>query len=78
MKKLFALLLVSIMAFAAHAQEKVEVKKTTTPVQKVHNTVSKHKHYKGYKTKHKYASGAKHVKKVNTMTGEVKRKDKMD
>ncbi len=43
---------------ASFAQEKKKevkekVKKTSTIPQKVHNTFSKHKKYKGYKVKHK-------------------------
>ena len=75
MKKLFALLIVALsVAFTANAQEKekVEVKKTTTVVQKAKNPFTKNKKYKGYKVKHKHPYGRKHVKKVNTQTGEVK------
>ena len=77
MKKLFALVIVALsIAFTANAQEKekVAVKKTTTVPQKVMNPLRKHNRYKGYKVKHKYPSGHKHVKKVNTMKGEVKTK----
>ena len=35
------------------AQTEVKVTKTITPAQKVHNTFSRHKHYKGYKVKSK-------------------------
>ncbi len=78
MKKLLGLLLITVIGFSAQAQEKekTEVKATTTPAQKVHNTFSKHKHHKGYKVKHKYANGSKHIKKVDERTGEVKRKHK--
>jgi len=79
MKKIFALLCIAIgMAISTTAQTKTETKLTTTPAQKVHNTFSKNKKYKGYKTKTKYANGKKRVKKVNTMTGEVKTKEKQD
>ena len=62
------------MAFSVSAQKiKTEVKKTTTPVQKVHNTFHKHKHYKGYKVIHKNGDH-KSKKVVNTMTGETKTK----
>ena len=72
MKKLLVLLLCSFaLIFGAAAQTEVKVKKTTTPVQKVHNIVHRHKHYKGYKVKRKYASGRKTTKKVDTRTGEV-------
>jgi hypothetical protein len=73
-KSLMMMMLIFSIGFAASAQEmKTEVKKTTTPGQKVHNTFSKHKHYKGYKVKHK---NGKHKSKkvVNTMTGETKTK----
>ncbi len=52
MKKLFALVIVALsIAFTANAQEKekVEVKKTTTVVQKAKNPFTKNKKYKGYK-----------------------------
>ncbi len=77
MKKLLAIIIVALsFAFTATAQEKekVEVKKTTTIAQKAKNPFTKNKRYKGYKVKHKYPSGHKHVKKVNTTTGEVKTK----
>ena len=72
MKKLFLMLLVSIsIGFAAHAQdEQTKVKKTTTPVQKVHNTFSKRKHYKGYKVKHTH-NGHVTKHKVDKMNGKV-------
>ncbi|MEP6617393.1 MAG: hypothetical protein ABJA57_12475 [Ginsengibacter sp.] len=75
MKKLVLLLMISLtVGFAAKAQDdKDKVKKTSTPVQKVHNAVSEHKHYKGYKTKHKHG---KHTRKhkVDMKHGEVKNK----
>ena len=72
MKKLLVLFLFSFaIAFGASAQTEVKVKKTTTPVQKVHNATHRHKHYKGYKVKRKYASGHKTTRKVDTRTGEV-------
>ena len=72
MKKLFMLMLFSFaIAMGVQAQTEVKVKKTTTPVQKVHNAVHRHKHYKGYKVKRKYADGHKRTKKVDTRTGEV-------
>jgi hypothetical protein len=54
MKKLVLLMFVFVgFCFYANAQqEHVKVKKTTSAVQKVHNTFSKRKHYKGYKIKH--------------------------
>ena len=72
MKKLLVLMLFSIaFAVGANAQTEVKVKKTTTPVQKVHNVTHRHNHYKGYKVKRKYASGHKTTKKVDTRTGEM-------
>ncbi|MEP6713074.1 MAG: hypothetical protein ABJA37_11685 [Ferruginibacter sp.] len=75
MKKLLLMLLVSIsIAFAAKAQEvETKVKKTTTPVQKVHNTFHRHKHYKGYKVKHT-ANGHTTKRKVNLRTGKTETK----
>jgi hypothetical protein len=55
--------------------DKDKVKKTSTIPQKVHNTVSKNKKYKGYKTKRK-KNGVTKKHKVNLKTGEVK--DKTD
>jgi|GEM_PF-1137158 len=78
MKKLFALIIVALaLNFSAQAQEKekTEVKKTTTIAQKAKNPFTKNKKYKGYKVKHKHPYGRKHVKKVNTMNGEVKVKN---
>lgn len=74
MKKIFFLFILSFsIGFAAHAQEKVEVKKTTTPAQKFANPFRKHKHYKGYKVKAK-SNGVKTVKKVDAKKGTVKMK----
>lgn len=74
MKKLLFLFMLSLsIGFGAHAQEKVEVKKTTTPVQKAANPFRKHKRYKGYKVKTTH-NGVTHVKKVNNKTGEVETK----
>ena len=81
MKKGFILIvLITCAGFASQAQtmEKTEVKHTTTIGQKAHNTVSRHKHYKGVKMKHKHANGTKHVTKVNNKTGEVKMEAKKD
>ena len=81
MKKLLALFMLAFgITFSLHAQEKVktEVKPTTTVSQKVHNTFSRKKYHKGYKVKHKHANGHKQIKKVNHITGEVKRKHKVD
>jgi hypothetical protein len=54
MKKLLFLLLFTFsIGIAVKAQDdKDKIKNTSTPVQKVHNTVSHHKKYKGYKVKH--------------------------
>ena len=53
--------------------EKTKVKKTSTVPQKVHNTFSKNKKYKGYKSKRKH-NGVTRKRKVNVKTGEVKTK----
>ena len=57
-KLLIALVMFFAVGSTAFAQEKTKevrhkVKKTSTVPQKVHNTFSKHKKYKGYKVKHK-------------------------
>ncbi|WP_295655542.1 hypothetical protein [uncultured Mucilaginibacter sp.] len=57
MKKILFLLAFVTLTIGAMAQQKVvkdevKVKKTTTPMQKVHNVFSKHKQYSGTKTKH--------------------------
>jgi hypothetical protein len=56
-KLLFLLMLGGTLSVAATAQDKAKeetkVKKTSTVGQKVHNTFSKHKKYKGHKVKHK-------------------------
>jgi hypothetical protein len=72
MKKLLLFITLAFtLGMAAHAQNKDKLKKTSTIPQKVHNTVSKHKKHKGYKTKHKHNSvTSKH--KVNTQEGEIK------
>jgi hypothetical protein len=78
MKKLLSVLLLAMcISFSTQAQDKdTKVKPTSTPTQKVHNTFSKHKHYKGYKVKNE-SNGVDHKAKVNTTTGEVKaKKDK--
>jgi len=57
MKKLIALLLVCTIGVTAFAQtvteKKDKVRHTSTLPQKAHNLFSKHKHYSGYKVKHK-------------------------
>ena len=75
MKKLLFLLAVLSLGYSGYSQEKDKVKKTSTIPQKVHNTVSKHKHYKGYKVKHKH-NGVTKKHKVNYKDGEVKDKTK--
>ena len=62
------------IGIAAKAQDdKDKLKKTSTPVQKVHNTVSRHKKYKGYKVKHMH-NGAVSKHKVDLKDGDVKEK----
>jgi len=75
MKKILFLLMLSIsVSLATHAQDdKDKVKKTSTVPQKVHNTFSKHKHYKGYKAKHK-DEGRTLKHKVDVKHGEAKTK----
>jgi hypothetical protein len=76
MKKLLFLIIFSIgIGIASHAQDKDKLKKTSTAAQKVHNTVSHHKRYKGYKIKHKH-NGAKRKHKVYYKSGHVKDKVK--
>jgi len=59
MKKLIALCIVCTIAVTAFAQtvtkkkDKEKVEHTSTVPQKAHNLFSKHKHYSGYKVKHK-------------------------
>lgn len=73
-KLLFLAMFAFTLSIAANAQDdKDKVKKTSTPVQKVHNTFSKHKKYKGYKTKHKH-HGVTKKHKVDLKDGEVKNK----
>ena len=65
MKKIIVLLLlvctIGVSAFAQTVVEKKDkVHRTSTLKQKVHNVFHKHKHYSGYKIKHK-----KTVEKVN-------------
>lgn len=78
MKKLFLFIMLTItIGFVANAQEKDKVKKTSTIPQKIHNTFSKHKKYKGYKVKHKH-HGVTKKHKVDYKDGEVKDKVKKD
>lgn len=57
MKKLIAVFIICTIAITAFAQtvteKKDKVKHTSTIPQKAHNLFSKHKHYNGYKVKHK-------------------------
>ena len=75
MKKLLLLLMIMSIGFFVTAQEKEKVKKTSTLPQKVHNTFSKHKKYKGYKMKRKH-NGVTKKHKVDYKEGEVKDKTK--
>ena len=72
MKKLLVLkVFFFAVVFGAQAQTGLKVKKTTTPVQKVHNAVHRKKNYKGYKVKRKHSNGLKTTKKTDPRTGEV-------
>jgi hypothetical protein len=74
MKRLWLLTLLAFMLGTGFAQDdKDKLKKTSTPTQKVHNAVSKHNKYKGYKKKHKH-HGVTHKRKVDYKSGEVKTK----
>lgn len=53
--------------------DKDKIKKTSTPIQKVHNTVSHHKKYKGYKVKHRHNNKTS-KRKVDYKDGDVKTK----
>lgn len=75
MKKLLSLLFIMSLAFFVSAQEKDKTKKTSSIPQKVHNTFSKHKKYKGYKVKHKH-HGVTKKHKVDYKDGDVKDKTK--
>ncbi len=75
MKKLLLLVMIMSIGFFVTAQEKEKVKKTSTLPQKVHNTFSKHKKYKGYKMKRKH-NGVTKKHKVDYKDGEVKDKTK--
>jgi hypothetical protein len=64
------------ISIASNAQDnKDKVKPTSKATQKVHNTFSKHKKYKGYKVKHKH-DGVTKKHKVDLKEGEVKNKVK--
>ena len=75
MKKLLLFLMLTFsISIAKYAQDgKDKIKKTSTSGQKVHNTFSKHKHYKGYKVKHKH-HGVTQKHKVDVKHHEVKDK----
>ena len=75
MKKLLLFLMLTFsIGIVTHAQDdKDKVKKTSTGPQKVHNTFSKHKKHKGYKTKHKH-NGVTRKHKVDNRNHEVKDK----
>ncbi len=76
MKKLFLMLMLSLsIGIVANAQDKDKVKPTSTVPQKVHNTFSKHKKHKGYKTKHVH-NGVTAKKKVDMKDHDVKEKVK--
>ena len=75
MKKIFLYLIAFCLGGSLTAQEKDKVKKTSSIPQKVHNTLSKHKKYKGYKVKHKH-HGVTQKHKVNYKDGHVKNKAK--
>lgn len=76
MKKVLILLIVIMsINITVNAQEKDKVKKTSTVPEKVHNTFSKHKRYKGYKIKRKH-HGVTRKHKVDYKDGEVKNKVK--
>jgi len=77
MKKLLLLLMftcsMGIISQAQDKDNKTKVKQTSTVPQKVHNTFSKHKKHKGYKTKAKH-NGVTHKHKVDMKKGEAKNK----
>lgn len=73
-KLLFLVMFTFTIGMAVKAQDdKDKIKKTSTPAQKVHNTVSHHKRYKGYKVKHHH-NGHTSKHKVDMKEGEVKDK----
>ena len=73
-KLLFFVMFAFTFGIAAKAQDdKDKVKKTSTPVQKVHNTVSHHKKYSGYKVKHRH-NGHTSKHKVDVKDDETKDK----
>jgi hypothetical protein len=73
-KLLFLIMLTFTIGIAAKAQDdKDKVKKTSTPIQTVHNTFSRHKKYKGYKVIHQH-HGVTRKHKVDYKHGNVKNK----
>ncbi|MDQ6903298.1 MAG: hypothetical protein M3139_09845 [Bacteroidota bacterium] len=78
MKKIILTAIIAMnICCIAGAQDKTKIKKTSSPTQTLHNVVSKHKKYNGYKvTTEKNGVEKKH--KVNTKTGEVKNKTDKD
>lgn len=79
MKKLIVLLafVFSISALVNAQDSKDKVKPTSSIPQKVHNVVSKHKRYNGYKVKREHG-GIIRKRKVNTQTGKVIKKTKSE
>jgi hypothetical protein len=73
-KLLFLFMLTFTIGVATNAQDsKDKVKATSTVPQTVHNTFSKHKHHKGYKTKHEH-NGRTTKHKVDVKNGVEKTK----
>ena len=77
MKKLLFMLMLGLsIGIVAKAQDdKTKIKKTSTIPQKVHNSVSSHNKYKGYKTNKKH-NGHIRKRKVDLKHDEVKTKSK--
>ena len=77
MKRFLLLLMFTFsLGVVARAQDnKDKTKETSTVPQKVHNTFSKNKKHKGYKTKHKH-NGVTKKRKVDLKEGEIKDKKK--
>jgi len=74
MKRILLLVItILIVVFGASAQGKDKIKKSSSIPQKVHNTFSRHKKYKGYKIKHKH-HGVTRKHKVDYKDGDVKNK----
>ena len=66
---------IGLTAFAQQTvtkdKDKDKVKRTSSVGQKVHNTFSKHKHYNGYKVKHKRNVNG-HIVKTTKKVEDVK------